>query len=249
MDHGTPAGRAVLDPALDDPGMDDETDVRLATFLRVLSRVSRASSHDIRNPLHTMAIYVDLLKRLVEAPERERVTRQKQHIEVLESEIHNLDLMLNHFFAQMRLESKAPERLDLVKVVHEILEFLEPYRRSIHAEIAWEPPADLVGVTATKESLRHALIYLLVSALDSAAKAELRVQVMAREGRAVFVVTGPPAWSASIRGIDLGKALKESGLEVTRRSLQRERATLEVRSGASRPTILEIQMPLIAAEV
>jgi len=248
MDHGKRAGRAVLEPALDDPGMDDETDVRLATFLRILSRISRASNHDIRSPLHTMAIYLDLLKRLVVAPERERVARQTQHIEVLESEIHNLDLMLNHFFAQMRLESKAPERLNLVLVVHEILEFLEPYRRSIWAELVWEPPAEPVGVTATKESLRHALIYLLVSGLDAAPKAELRVQVLPRGGRAILLVTGPPAWGGSIRGFDQEKPVKERGLEVTRRALRREHATLEVRTGASRPTMLEIQMPLTAVE-
>jgi len=248
MGHGTPAGRAVLDPALDDPGMDDETDVRLATFLRVLSRVSRAWNHDIRSPLHTMALYLELLKKLVEAPDHDRIARQMKHIEVLESEINSLDLMLNHYFAYLRVESKAPERLDLAAVVHGILEFLEPYRRSVLAQIVWEPPAEPVGVTATKESIRHALIYLLVSALDAATQSELRVQVLARDGRAILLVTAPPAWSASIRGIDREKPVKERGLEVTRRALQREHATLDVRTGASRPTILEIQMPLTAAE-
>lgn len=260
MDHGTLAG--VLEPTGDNPVMDDErqraleTDLRLATHLRVLSRVSRASDHDLRSPLHTMALYLELLKKLVEAPERERIPRQMKHIEVLESEVLNLELMLRHFFPQMRVESKGPERLDLVEVVHGILEFLEPYRRSVLVDMVWEPPSEPVRVTATKDSIRHAVVYLLVSALDAAAQKvpeqdlpEVRVKVLARDGRAILVVTAPPGWSASIRGFDQNKAVQEPGLEVTRRALHREHATLEVRSGASGPTILEIQMPLIAAEV
>ncbi|HZE19808.1 MAG TPA: hypothetical protein VE402_06780 [Candidatus Angelobacter sp.] len=260
MDHGTPAG--VLEPTGDDPVVDDErqraleTDLLLATHLRVLSRVARASDHDLRSPLHTMTLYLELLKKLVEAPEHERIARQMKHIEVLESEVQNLELMLTYFFPQMSVESKGPERLDLVEVVHGILEFLEPYRRSVHVDMVWEPPPEPVRVTATKDSIRHALVYLLVSALDAAAQKhpeqdlqELRVQVLARDGLAILVATAPPGWSASIRGFDQEKPVKERGLEVTRRALQREHATLVVRSGASRPTILEIQMPLTAAEV
>jgi hypothetical protein len=128
-------------------------------------------------------------------------------------------------------------------------------------EIVWEPPTDPVPVTATKESVRHALVYLLVTALDAAAQKkperdlkQVRVQVLARDGRATLVVTAPPAWSASIRGLSQENGTQErSGdgreLEVARRSLQREHATLEVGSGASRPTILTVQMPLAAAEV
>jgi signal transduction histidine kinase len=257
MNQGTPAEGAVLDPTRDDPGM-DETDVRLATHLRILARVSRASNHDIRSPLHTMAIYLGLVKGRVGAPDRERQTK---HLEVVESEIPAMELLLEHFFTQIRLESKGPEQLDLAGLVQGILEFLEPYRRSIYMEIVWEPPTEPVPVTATKDPIRHALVYLLVTALDAAAQKkpaqdleQVRVQVLARDGLATLIVTAPPAWGASIRGLGQENGVQElSGdgreLEVARRALQREHATLEVQSGASRPTILTIQMPLAAAEV
>lgn len=88
MDHRAPADRSVLDAAPEmetDLAMDEEalraleTDVRLATHLRALSRVSIATAHDVRTPLHTMVLYLELLRNtLAEAPAPDRQTRQER---------------------------------------------------------------------------------------------------------------------------------------------------------------------------
>src|SRR6185437_15228046 len=106
MDH--PEDRAVLDPSpYVDPVMDDEsrrmleTEVRLATHLRALSLVSFATAHDIRTPLHTIILYLELLRNtLAETPEGERVTRQSRYVEVLASELGHLEIMLEQLIGQ-----------------------------------------------------------------------------------------------------------------------------------------------------
>ncbi|HXF58526.1 MAG TPA: HAMP domain-containing sensor histidine kinase [Candidatus Saccharimonadales bacterium] len=262
MSH--PEDRAVLDPAPDvDPVMDDEnrrtleTEVRLATHLRGLSLVSFATAHDIRTPLHTIILYLELLRNtLAEAPEGERVTRQSRYVEVLASELQRLEVMLEQLILQTRLGPDKPERVDLVETVGELLEFLQPQGRKSHIEIAWEPAENPVFVQAGRESIRHALFHLLVTALEAGSEGEeLRVGVVAREGSAVVTLAGPASLESYFRD-GLGKedaASKllgsERGLHVARLVVERHRGTIEVRSGASRPTILEIQLPLAAAEV
>ncbi len=262
MDHRTPGDRAVLNPTLDPPGMDEEreraleTEVRLATYMRAFARVARATDHDIRSPLHTIVIYLELLRRtLAEGPQGEPAARQASYLEVVDSGIKDFEVMLLQFLRQARLGSEAPERMDLVETVHGILEFLEPYRRAARVEIAWEPSPDPLPVDAVKDFVRHALVHLLRTAIDAAREGEeLRVQVTGRDGRAVLLVTAPQAWGASIRGMGQENGVEglfgaDRGLLVARRALQRDHATIEIRSGASRPTTLEIQMPLAAAEV
>jgi signal transduction histidine kinase len=263
MDH--PEDRAVLDPAPDvDPVMDDqsrrllETEVRLATHLRALSLVSLATAHDMRTPLHTMVLYLELLRNtLAEAPEGERVARQARYVDVVASELQRLEVMLEQLLGQTRLGSPDRlERVDLVETVGGLLEFLEPQRRRSRIEIAWEPDGNPVFVQTNRDSIRHALIHLLVTAIEALSEGEgLRVEARARDGRAVVTLTGPAGLEDHFRdGLESEDADPrlfgaERGLHVARRVVERHRGTIEVQSGDSRPTILEIQLPLAAVEV
>src|SRR5438105_3392104 len=121
MDHQAPADRSVLDPGPDpDKAMDDETlrsletDVRLAMHLRALARVSVATAHDVRTPLHTMVLYLELLRNtLAEAPGPDRRGRQERYLEVVASELQRLETMLDNLLGQMRLGEERVQRLDL----------------------------------------------------------------------------------------------------------------------------------------
>src|SRR5712691_160684 len=111
MGHQKSVVQRVLHPALDgELAMDDErlraleTDVRLATHLRALSRVSIATAHDVRTPLHTMVLYIELLRgTLAEGPGPDRQERQMRYLEVVSSELGRLETMLDNLIGQMRL--------------------------------------------------------------------------------------------------------------------------------------------------
>ena len=262
MDH-TQTEAPVLDPgAPQETTVDDErlqgsleADVRLATHLRALSQVSVATAHDIRTPLHTMVLYLELLRNtLAEAESEERGGRQGRYVEVIASELQRLESMLDGLLSQMRIAEGKAQRLDLGATAQELLLFLEPQRRRLRIEIDWEPPLEPVFVLVDKDPIRHALVHLLVSVMESASEGEeLRVRVTARGGRALLSIAGPggiPANGGSSPDGDPQQALlgPQRGLHVARRAIERQHGTLEVRIGASRASTVEIELPLSAAE-
>lgn len=232
-----------------------ETEVRLATHLRDLARVAVATAHDVKTPLHTMVLYLELLRRtLAEGPGPDRQARQEQYLEVLSSELERIDPMLDGLIDQMRLGDGRVQRLDLASTVKEVLGFLEPQRRRVRNEIQSDLPPDPVFVDIQRDAIRHALTHLLVVAIDSTPEGEtLRVRLTPRDGRAVIEITGSAVGEAMRQDPDeesgarrlLGRA---RGLAVARRVVEKHRGTISVRSGASRAATLEIELPLSAAE-
>ncbi|HZI89968.1 MAG TPA: histidine kinase dimerization/phospho-acceptor domain-containing protein, partial [Candidatus Polarisedimenticolia bacterium] len=124
-----PTDPSLLDRgASAEPDMDDESlrvlngDVRLATHLRDLALVSIATAHDIRTPLHTIVLYLELLRNAVaEEASTEQRGRQSRYVEVVASELQRLEAMLDGLLAQMRLGEPAAKRLDLGATVQELL--------------------------------------------------------------------------------------------------------------------------------
>jgi len=259
MVNRVPPERSVLevDPAMDEEALRAlEIDVRLATHLRDLSRVLVATAHDVRTPLHTMVLYLELLKNtMVEGPAPDRRERQERYLGVLASELQRLDGMLDDLIGQMRLGDGRSQRLDLAVTVKDLLAFLEPQRKRVRIEIAWEPPEDPLFVDIDRDQIRHALMHLLVIAIEATPEGQtLGVQVAARKGCATIRISGSEALGARMRegskNEDEAQRLTGLGreLEVARRAVERHRGTLNVRSGASRATTLEIELPLSAVE-
>src|SRR2546422_7711213 len=102
-----------------------ETDVRLAAHLRGLSRVSHATAHDIRTPLHTVVLYLELLRNtLGEAPEVDARARQERYVDVIGSEILRLEKMMETLLSQTRVSEDTMERFDLSETVRDLNAFL-----------------------------------------------------------------------------------------------------------------------------
>lgn len=94
-----------------------QTDLKRMTRLAALSRFASLVSHEIRNPLNSMNINMQLLKRLIY---RDDVSpeRKAKYLEIISSEITRINDLVNNFLAIAR-----PPELNLVQTnVHKILD-------------------------------------------------------------------------------------------------------------------------------
>jgi|GEM_PF-2838282 len=253
MNQPTP-DRSVLDTPIEE---DFEADELLATHLRTLSRVSHATAHDIRTPLHTVILYLELLRNtLAEEPSPDQTTRQGRYVDVIRGELLRLEDMLEKLLVQTRVSEGKIERFDLVESLGEWIAFLDPQRRRTRIELGWTPPTRPVMVEGERDPIRHALVYLLATAIDATPEGDrLSVDLAARDGRAVITIsgTGVTGWTDALvdgfrEGGEVSSADVEGGVRASSRAVARHRGTIKVRPGASGAATLEIQLPLLAAE-
>ena len=263
MSHRTPVVPSVLDTPLDPVSTDEgalraqETELRLATHLRALSRVSLATAHDVRTPLHTIILYLELLRNtLASTPDEEKRASQQRFVEVIGSELQRLEGLLEKLFSQTRVAEGKTERFDLAETVRDLHVFLEPYRRRTRIEATLTAPDDPILIEGDRDAIRHALVHILITTVESAAAGgKLELHVAAADGRASLVITGASdGLSSQILDGSRANAPKqaasgaERGLYVARRVVERHGGGIQVRSDARNAATLEIQLPLAAAE-
>ena len=236
-----------------------ETDLRLAAHLRALSRVSRVTAHDIRTPLHTMVLYLELLRRTIaEKSEADTVLRQERYVDVISSEIQRLEQMLESLLGQTRVAEGTSERFDLVGAARDLHGFLDPYCRRARVRVPLSLPDTPVLVEGNRDSIKQALIHILMTIAETFPDGgEMGMSVAAGRGKAVFLITGAwPGLPAAILDGSGGAPPTdraygaERGLYVARRVVERHGGSIRVQSGARRGAAasLEIQLPLAAPE-
>src|SRR5258706_10185037 len=137
-----------------------ESDQRLAAHLRALSRLAPTTAHDMRTPLHTVVLYLELLRNTLGEPAGGDVKeRQGRYVEVIGSELQRLEGMLDSILDQLRVTEDSAERFDLAETVRDLGILLDRYCRPGRVELrrASDGP---VHVQGNKDSLKQALLHI-----------------------------------------------------------------------------------------
>jgi signal transduction histidine kinase len=130
---------------------------RLADLGQMASHVA----HEVRNSLVPMKLYLSLLKR--------RIDSDQGSVDVLDKVMSGFTALeatvgdLLHFSSQ---RDPRRERIDVTRVLHDVLQSLEPQLRAqdISAEIDCSPG---LSATADRDMLRRAVLNLVLNALDA----------------------------------------------------------------------------------
>jgi signal transduction histidine kinase len=116
-------------------------------------------------------------------------------------------------------------------------------------------PDGPVLVEGNRDALRHALVHILITVIEgTAAGDKVGIQVAAAEGGATIGISGtgemPPEILGGLEADPRRQAAlgAERGMYIARRVVERHGGSIHVRKGARSASILEIQLPLAAAE-
>lgn len=145
-----------------------------------------AQSHDLRGPLNTMVINLELLKTTV----RPDHPKQERYVRVLAEELTRLTRALLPFLEQLRPPRGRHGRVDLKELVGEVEELLTPQARKQRARLeTWTGDQALVA-TGDRELLRLAILALAVNAFEAVDGREGTVEILAQRSgsRAVVAV-------------------------------------------------------------
>ena len=228
-----------------------------------LSRVAGGLAHEIKNPLSTMAINLALLEeeferaaqsRDADSPQltaRER--RCMKRVKTLQREIRHLESIVDDFLVYSRGGEINRAPTDLLQLLRDILEFVEPEDSSQGVRHHVRLPNSLPLVMLDVKAYRQALLNLLVNARQAMPDGgEIIVQLERHGSVAELAITDTGVgieekdlerifdvyWSTKKSGTGLG-------LATVRRVIEEHEGTIEVLSEVGRGTSFSIRVPLL----
>lgn len=180
-----------------------------ANKLDLLERLADALAHEIKNPLHSMVINLEVLKRrLARAPgEGGDVLR---YATVLGEELERVSQRIELLLRLSRPERGEPEETTLTELLDEVMELVCLEARHREAHVEYERGTQMVRVRLGRQAARQIILNLMLDALDGLSGGQaLHIAIRAEEGRAVLTVSGAPPTDGGER-LSVAAALAEA---------------------------------------
>jgi len=221
-----------------------------------IERFAADVAHEIRNPLSTIRLNMELLAEDFEntdpqSPTKQRDRRAKAKIELVREECDRLQKLLGDFLDFARQESLTLEPGNLNVEIDQLLDFFTPRANEAQVEIVRYLDPELPMVRLDRETFRSALLNLLINA----------IQAMDPGGQLV-VRTRPSGLGVAIELIDTGQGMSEEtlakvfrafyttkqggsglGLPTARKIVEAHGGTIDIESAPGRGTKVTIWLP------
>lgn len=154
----------------------------------LLSRLLARFAHEVRNPLSSLDIHVQLLEEDLEQTTPQVREKTASRFEIIHGELHRLENIVKHFLSLAGPSSLDLHPVEVGKVVSHVCELLRPEAATRSIEIAMNVPDALSPVPADAAQLTQALVNLVINAIQAVGRAG-RVEVSARSDQNDNVLT------------------------------------------------------------
>jgi signal transduction histidine kinase len=146
----------------------------------LLSRLLARFAHEVRNPLSSLDIHVQLLEEdIAQAPPKVR-EKTASRFEIIHGELHRLENIVKHFLSLAGPSSLDLRPVQISQVISHVCELLRPEAAARGIEMEMKLPESLPSVAADAAQLTQALVNLVINA----------IQAVERNGRVVVWAGG-----------------------------------------------------------
>jgi signal transduction histidine kinase len=145
----------------------------------LLSRLLARFAHEVRNPLSSLDIHVQLLEEDLAQAAPEVKEKTASRFEIIHGELHRLENIVRQFVSLAGPSSLDLQPIEIAKVINHVCELLRPEAAARGIEIGTKLPEGLPRVAADSVQLTQALVNLVINAIQSVER-NGRVEVSAR---------------------------------------------------------------------
>ncbi len=128
--------------------------------------IARGLAHEIRNPLNTISITLQMLEEDLGADERPEPSELLSDVQRVRGEVDRIEGILSDFQRYARLLQADPVEVSVSALVPEVLDFVEPEAARSQVKIERDVGPDL-EVRADPTLLRQALLNLAINAFQA----------------------------------------------------------------------------------
>jgi two-component system, NtrC family, sensor histidine kinase HydH len=229
----------------------DESSERFRRQYTEIATLAGGLAHEIRNPLSTIRMNLQLLSedlQLGDDPRHQRIARK---LDTIRRECGRLDDLLGAFLQFARAGEPDLQERDLSSLVAEFVDFFQAEAKGHHIEISPHLSASLPPVRVDPNLLRIALVNLARNAEQAMPHGgQLELQTYARDGRVhLEVIDNGPGMPEAVRCrlFDVFFSTKQNGtglgLPTVRKIAEAHQATIHCDSEPGRGTRFTLSFP------
>lgn len=219
----------------------------------LIGTLASGLAHEIRNPLGTLSMNLQLLQEDWANPVSDRETKSARKIGVLLKEIRHLETILNDFLKFAAKPRLRLERVAIGRIIDELLDFIAPQAAKADIKIVRRLSPAAPPVQADPERIRQCLLNLLLNAL----------QAMPQGGE-LEVTTEPGPGVCRIRVRDTGVGIPTEnldqifnlyfstkpagtglGLPMARKIVEEHGGAITVESAPGKGSVFTIELPTL----
>jgi len=220
----------------------------------LLSRLLARLAHEIRNPLSSLYIHVQLLEEDLGQASAEMRERAAGRFEIIRGELHRLENIVKHFLSLAGPSALDLQQVEVGKVIHHVCELLRPEASTRGVEIVLDVPESLPPLTADPDQLTQALLNLVINAIQAVeGTGRVGVKAYADLAKGLLAIeiqdTGPgipPGNQSAIFELFFTTKVEGSGLGlwIVQQIIIAHRGAVFVANAPERGAVFTVQLPL-----
>jgi signal transduction histidine kinase len=137
---------------------------RLLDQYTEIARLAGSLAHEIKNPLSTIRLNMELLAEDLGEPQSPAQRRALKRVETVQRECQRLQALLDDFLSYAKVRRLQLEPSDLNHQIEDVLDFFAPEAEQAGIEIVRYLDPDLPSVLLDREAFRRALLNLILNA-------------------------------------------------------------------------------------
>jgi two-component system, NtrC family, sensor histidine kinase HydH len=230
----------------------DALNQKLVDQYTEIARLAGGLAHEIKNPLSTIRLNMELLAEDFRTSEAARDRRAMRKIDLVQRECQRLQDLLDGFLDFAKVRRLKLEPCDLNAQVAQVLDFFRPKAQEGRIEIADYLSSDLATVLLDRESFRGALLNLVLNAqqaMPDGGQLVVRTHNTAHGVALDLIDTGVGMDAeAQVHAFDAFYSTKSGGsglgLPTTRKIIEAHGGQISLQSEVGRGTQFTISLPV-----
>ncbi len=229
-----------------DPRRQIESQLDISTRLAAISELTSGAAHEIKNPLNSIALHLEILKSKLDG-----VVAGGEEIEVITREISRLDRVVKTFLDFQRPVELQLSSVDLVALVKDVSALVRPTAQAQGVQIQEEIPPTEAVIQGDLDLLKQALLNVVTNGVEAMKDGGL-MELSVRQNRGGWGITVkdegsgiPPDLRDKIYKLYFTTKGKGSGigLAMTFRVVQLHGGTIDFASEPGKGTEFRLRFP------